>query len=94
MECNFLITVGGVLCLWSYLVFPLAAERIIPPVSVPIGLFWSILLMVSNFVAGITYGIVKKWKKWILICVVAYNVLLLLILLTVFAIAAVVFSVA
>ena len=86
------IAISGVLFLLAYLVFPLAAERIIPPVSIPIGLFWSLLLTVASFVAGITYGIVKKWKKWILVCVVVYNVFLLLILLTVFAIAAVVFS--
>ena len=86
------IVISGVLFLLAYLVFPLSAEKIIPPVSIPIGLFWSILLMVANFVAGITYGLTKRWKKRTLFLTALYNVFLLLILLTVFAIAAVVFS--
>ena len=88
------IAISTALFLVPFLVFPLAAEKIVPPLSIPIILFWSTLLIVGNFIAGITYGIMTKWGKLKLFCISAYNVFLLFILITTFAIAAVVFSVA
>lgn len=88
------IVISTVLFIVSFLMFPLAAEKIVPPLSIPIALFWSILLIVGNFIAGITYGFVTKWGKLKLFCIAAYNVFLLFILITTFAIAVVVFSVA
>ena len=77
----------------AFLVFPLAAETIVPPISIPITLFWSILLIFGNLMAGITYGAVKKWEKMRLLFSFTYNVLLLIILIHLFAIASIVFSV-
>ena len=74
-------------------VFPLAAEKLVAPLIIPIILFWSILLIVGNFLAGLTYGIVKKWGKLRLIVTVVYHILLLFVLITLFAIASVVFTV-
>ena len=91
-EVALYIGVSGALFLLAYLVLPLSAEKIIPPVSIPIWLFWSVLLLVANFVAGITYGIVKRWRKRTLFLTALYNVFLLVILLTVFAVSSVVFS--
>ncbi len=76
--------------LLSFSTLPLAAEKIFPPHGIPVVMFWGILLIVSNFVAGITYGIVKKWNKWRLLFMIAYNVFLLFIIITYFAIAAIV----
>ncbi len=87
------IVISTVLFLVSFLMFPLAAEKIVPPISIPIILFWSILLIVGNFIAGITYGIMTKWRILKLFCIAAYDIFLLFILITTFAIAAVVFSV-
>lgn len=87
------IAISTALLLISFLAFPLAAEKTIPPLSIPFVLFWSILLIVGNFIAGITYGIMTKWGKLKLFCIVAYDVFLLFVLITTFAIAAVVFSV-
>lgn len=78
----------------SFLTLPLAAENIVPPLSIPIVLFWSVLLIVGNFMAGITYGIVTKWGKLKTLCICAYNVFLLFILIPFFAIASVVMSAA
>lgn len=88
------IAVSAIPFLISFLCFPLAAGKVLPPIMIPISLFWSILLIVGNSMAGITYGIAAKWGKMRLLCMGVYNVFLLIILITVFAIAAVVFSVA
>lgn len=84
------IVISTIPFLLSFLTLPLAAEKIFPPLGIPVVMFWGILLMVGNFVAGITYGIVKKWSKWRLLFMVAYNVFLLFIIITYFAIAAIV----
>lgn len=86
------VAISAVLFLVAFLMFPLAAEKIVRPVTIPISLFWSILLIVSNFIAGIVYGIMTKWKKWKLLCIATYDLFLLFILITIFAIAAIVFS--
>ena len=77
----------------SFLVFPLAAEKIILPLYIPIVLFWCILWTVGNGVAGFTYALVKKWGKWRLLSIAAFHVFLLYILITLFVIACIVFSV-
>ena len=86
------IGISTVLFLLCLFVFPLAAEKLVSPLSIPIFLFWSILLIVGNFLAGLTYGAVKKWGKLRLIGTVVYHILLLFVLITLFAIASVVFS--
>ncbi len=85
------IAVSTVPFLVAILTFPLAAEKIVSPLSIPIVLFWSILLIVANFMSGITYSAVKKWGKLRLLFIFAYNLFLLFILITLFAIASVVF---
>ena len=87
------VAVSTIPFLVSFLVLPFAAEKIVPPILIPIVVFWSILLIVGNFVAGITYGIVKKWGKLSLFCIAAYNMLLVFILIAFFAMAVIVFSV-
>lgn len=87
------IAVSTVVFLLSFLTFPLAAENIVPPLTIPVILFWSILLTVANFVAGITYGMVKKWGIGKIACIALYNLLLLFILITVFVMASIVVSV-
>ena len=84
------IVISTIPFLLSFLTLPLAAEKIFPPHGIPVVMFWGILLIVANFVAGITYGIVKKWSKWRLLFMIAYNVFLLFIIITYFAIAAIV----
>lgn len=86
------IVISAVLFLVSFFIFPLAAEKIMDPLTIPVILFWSILLLVANFISGLTYGIIKKWGKWKVFCIAVYNAFLLFILITVFTIAAVVFS--
>ena len=87
------VGISTALFLTAFLMFPLAAERIVPPVSIPIALFWSILLTFGNLIAGITYGTVKKWEKMRLLFMFGYNVLLLIILINLFVMASIVFSV-
>jgi len=87
------IAISTVLFLVSFFTFPLAAEKIASPFIIPAVLFWSILLIVANFVAGVTYGIVKKWGIVKLLCIAAYNVFLLIILMIVFTMAAIIVSV-
>lgn len=87
------VAISTVLFLSAFCVFPLAAEKIVTPLSIPIVLFWSIFLIVGNFIAGLTYGIQKKWGKLRLFCISAYNVFLLFVLITTFAIASIVVSV-
>lgn len=87
------IAISAAPFLASFLVFPLVAEKLIPPICIPIVLFWSIILIVGNFIAGLTYGIVTKWRKLRLFCISLYNIFLLYILINVFAIAAIVYSV-
>ncbi len=83
-------SISTVFFLIAFLMFPLAAEKIISPFIIPVVLFWCILLIVGNFISGITYGVLKKWGKWRLIFVSAYNVILLYVLITLFAMAVVV----
>ena len=87
------VVISTALFLVAFLVFPLAAEKIISPLSIPIALFWSTLFIVGNFMAGITYGAVKRWGKWRLFCISAYNVFLLFVLINILVIASIVFSV-
>ena len=87
------LVISAALFLTSFLIFPLAAEKIVHPLTIPVMLFWSILLIVANFVAGITYGIVKKWGIWKVLCIAAYNVFLLFVLITVFVMSAIIVSV-
>ena len=87
------IAMSTVLFFVALFTFPLTAKQIISPIGILVTLFWIILLIAGNFVAGITYGILKKWKKPRLFCISAYNVLLLLILIRIFSIASIVFSV-
>lgn len=87
------IAISTTIFLVSFLMFPLAAERFIPPLIIPIVLFWSVLLVVANFIAGITYGVIKKVSKLKLLCITIYDVLLIIVLITLFTIATVVFSV-
>lgn len=86
------IAISTFLFIISFLMFPLAAEQIVPPVIIPIVLFWSILLIVGNFIAGLTYGIMAKWGKLKLLCITGYNIFLLFILIVTFAIAAIIFT--
>ena len=87
------VVISTALFFAAFLLFPLAAEHIISPIGIWLTLFWIILLIVGNFVAGLTYGILKKWKKLRLLCISAYHVLLLLVLIHMFSIASIVFSV-
>lgn len=87
------VAVSTTFFLLSFLMFPLAAERIVPPISIPVTLFWCILLIVGNFIAGIVYGIMTKWGKFKLFCIIAYNVFLLFVLIGLFTIATIVYSV-
>ena len=84
------IVVSTVLFLATLSVFPLAAERLIDPISIPVVLLWGILLLLGHFVAGMTYGIMKKWGKVKLLCMGAYHALLLLVLVCAFAMASVI----
>ena len=86
------IAISTVIFIIAFLTFPLGAEKIISPLILPIVLFWSILLMVANFAAGVTYGILKKWGKLRLICISVYNIILLIILFVIFTMASIVFS--
>ncbi len=86
------IAISTIPFLLSFLTLPLAAEKIFPPYGIPVVMFWSILLIVGNFVAGITYGFVKKWSKWRIFFMIVYNVFLLFITITYFAIAAIVIT--
>ncbi len=86
------VAVSAAPFLAAFSVFPLAAERIVSPLCIPIILFLSILLIVGNFMAGLTYGAVKKWGKIRLFCLSAYNVFLLFILINIFVIASIVFN--
>lgn len=86
------ICISTIPFLLSFVTLPLAAEKIITPVSIPIILFWSILWIVGNFVAGITYGIMKKWNKRRILLISIYNVFLLFILINLFTITTIVFS--
>ena len=86
------IAISTAIFIIAFLIFPLGAEKIISPLILPVVLFWSILLMVANFAAGITYGILKKWEKLRLICISVYNIILLTILLFIFEMASIVFS--
>ena len=88
------MVISAIPFLGSFLMIPLAVEKINEPMLIPVNLFWSILLIVGNFVAGITYGIVKKWGIWRLLIIVVYNIFLLFILIPFFAMAAIVASVA
>ena len=54
------VAISTVLFFAAVFMFPLAAEQIIPPIGILVTLFWSILLIVGNAVAGITYGILKQ----------------------------------
>ena len=87
------VAISAVLFFAAVFMFPLAAEQIISPIGILLTLFWSILLIVGNAVAGITYGILKQWKKPRLLFIFAYNVLLLLVLIRMFSIASIVCSV-
>ncbi len=87
------VVISAVIFLTTFITFPLAAEKIISPLSIIVTLFWSILLIVGNLVAGITYGAVKKWGVIRLLFISAYNVLLLVVQISVFAMASIVFSV-
>ena len=84
------IAISTVLFLAAFLMFPLAAEKIISPMSIPVVLFWCILLIVCNFIAGVTYGAVKKWRKLSLLLCSVYNIFLLFILISVFVMASIV----
>lgn len=86
------ICISTIPFLLSFVTLPLAAEKIITPISIPIILFWSILWIVGNFVAGITYGIMKKWNKRRILLISIYNVFLLFILINLFTITTIVFS--
>lgn len=84
------IAISAVLFLVIFLLFPLAAENIVSMMSILIAIFWNILLIVGNLVAGITYGIMKKWGKVRLIGIAIYNVLLLVVLVNIFAMVSIV----
>lgn len=86
------IAISTVIFIVAFLIFPLGAEKIISPLVLPVVLFWSILLMVANFAVGVTYGILNKWGKLRLICISAYNIILLIILIVNFVMASIVFS--
>ncbi|MBE6935829.1 MAG: helix-turn-helix transcriptional regulator [Ruminococcaceae bacterium] len=78
--------------LLSFLTLPFAAEQLIPPLLIPVVFFWCILWNVGNLIAGITYGIVKKWGWLRLLCISAYDLFLLSIQISYFAIAVVVIT--
>lgn len=77
--------------LLAFALFPLAAERMIDPLLIPVGLFWSILLIVVNFTAGMVYAIVKRWGVLRLIFSSLYHIGLLYVLITLLAMAGIVF---
>ena len=88
------IAISALLFVIAFLMIPLAAEKIISPINILIAYFWSILLIVGNFVAGLVYGAMKKWGKARLIGISIYNVVLLVIQINVFSMVSIVFSVA
>ena len=76
----------------SFLTLPFAAENLFPPLMIPIVFFWCIIWSVGNMIAGITYGIIKKWGWLRVLCISVYDLFLLLILIAYFAIAVVVIA--
>lgn len=55
----------------------LVVGKVIPPELMTVITFWCMLLQVANLVAGVTYGMLKKWKAWKIILMVAVDVALL-----------------
>lgn len=58
----------------------LAAGKIIPTIIMPIVFFINLLLVVGNFIAGLVYGIIKKWSRWTLACIVLLNIFVIYVM--------------
>lgn len=86
---NFIISI--VLFLISFIIIFLSAGKIVPPVSMPVAFFINIILIASNFVAGIMYGIMKKWHRLFLVGILAMNVLLLGVMIVMFGMMIIIF---
>lgn len=83
-EIAFNFSVSIFLFIISFATIFLAAGKFVPPIIMPITFFVNILLVVANLVAGITYGIIKKWNKLLLGSVVVLNVFLICVMVVVF----------
>lgn len=58
----------------------LAAGKVVPPIIMPLVFFVNLLIAVINFIAGLVYGIIKKWNKWILAGIVLLNIFIVYVM--------------
>jgi len=58
----------------------LAAEKLLPTIIMPMVLFIALISVVCNFIAGLVYGIIKKWNRWILAGITLLNILMIYIM--------------
>ncbi len=75
---NILISI--LLFIISFVFIFLAAGKIVPPIIMPIVFFVNLLLVVCNFIAGLVYGIMKKWNKWVLAGIILLNIFIIYIM--------------
>lgn len=55
----------------------LAAEKVLPTIIMPVVLFIALISVVCNFIAGLVYGIIKKWNRWILAGIALLNIFII-----------------
>ena len=51
--------------------------KVLPTIIMPVVLFIALISVVCNFIAGLVYGIIKKWNRWILAGIALLNIFII-----------------
>ena len=75
------VAVSMLMFLLPFVAIVLTAGKLLPPACMLVSACFSLLLLVANAAGWIVYGVVQKWNRLFLICMVLWHIALLVALL-------------
>lgn len=70
----------------------LVVGKAVEPELMPVMFFWNTMLLTANLAAGLLCGVLKRWKKWVLLAMVLVDGALLAVMIYLLTIMFVVFQ--